>query len=53
MDYRLFNEIAHPSLPRIGNLLGERNAKRAGVAARSSLLVALVFAGISRCVLFC
>ena len=33
---------------RIGNLLGEQNPDRAGVAARVSMLMALVFAAISR-----
>jgi len=32
---------------RIGNLLGERNASRAGVSAKVSMLLALVIAGIS------
>jgi len=32
---------------RIGNLLGEQNAHRAGVAARVSMLLVLIFAGIS------
>ncbi|KAI0064869.1 MATE efflux family protein [Artomyces pyxidatus] len=32
---------------RIGNLLGERNANRADVAAKASMLMALIFAGIS------
>jgi len=32
---------------RIGNLLGEQNAARAGVSAKVSMLLALFFAGIS------
>jgi len=35
------------SAVRIGNLLGEQNAHRAGVATRMSMLLALIFAGIS------
>jgi Na+-driven multidrug efflux pump len=33
---------------RIGNLLGEQNPDRAGVAAKVSMLMALGFAAISR-----
>lgn len=32
----------------IGNLLGEQNAKRAGIAANTALVMALLIAGISR-----
>jgi len=35
---------------RVGNLLGEQKAKRAGVAANTSLVLALVMSGISRSV---
>lgn len=37
---------------RIGNLLGERNANGAGVAARTSLLLTLVIGGVNRFVNF-
>lgn len=33
---------------RIGNLLGEENARRAGIASNASLLIALVIAGFNR-----
>ncbi|KAF8079300.1 mate-domain-containing protein, partial [Lyophyllum atratum] len=42
MAFQLAYAIANATSIRIGNLLGEKNAKRAGVAAYTSLLVALM-----------
>ena len=40
--------IAYPDPCRIGNLLGEQKAKRAGMAAKTSIIMALLLSMISR-----
>lgn len=41
--------LIRSSILSIGNLLGEQNAKRAAVAANTSIIMALALAGVSRC----
>ncbi|THH09581.1 hypothetical protein EW145_g1918 [Phellinidium pouzarii] len=45
--YQAPYSLSIASSVRIGNLLGEANARRAGIAANVSLLVALIFAGFN------